>query len=151
MEEVLEIEKTCFEYPWQEEQFIQCLRQRNCIGMVAEYDDQVVGFMVYELHKNQIHVLNFAVALTHRHGQVGTQMVGKLVRKLSQQRRNRIILEIRETNVEAQVFFSEMGFRAVSVLKEYYDDSDEDAYVFQFRHHEAGNYEPTNRIARHNG
>ena len=30
--------------------------------MVAEYEDRVVGFMIYELHKTRIHVLNFAVA-----------------------------------------------------------------------------------------
>ena len=32
-----------FEFPWSEEDFIRCLRQRNCIGMVAEHDEQVVG------------------------------------------------------------------------------------------------------------
>lgn len=34
MQEVLEIEKSGFEFPWSEEDFIRCLRQRNCIGMV---------------------------------------------------------------------------------------------------------------------
>ena len=42
MSEVLEIEKSSFEFPWSEEDFIRCLRQRNCIGMVAEFDDRVV-------------------------------------------------------------------------------------------------------------
>ena len=32
---VLEIEKLSFEYPWTEEDFIRCLRRRNCIGMVV--------------------------------------------------------------------------------------------------------------------
>ena len=49
MPEVLEIEQSSFEFPWTEEDFIRCLRQRNCIGMVAEYDEKVVGFMIYEL------------------------------------------------------------------------------------------------------
>ena len=62
MAEVLAIEAESFEFPWSEEDFIRCLRQRNCIGMVAELDDHVVGFMIYELHKNRLHVLNFAVA-----------------------------------------------------------------------------------------
>ena len=62
MPEVLAIEGESFEFPWLEEDFIRCLRQRNCIGMVAEHEDRVVGFMIYELHKTRIHVLNFAVA-----------------------------------------------------------------------------------------
>ena len=51
MTDVLQIESQAFEFPWTEEDFIRCLRQRNCIGMVAEHEDQVVGFMIYELHK----------------------------------------------------------------------------------------------------
>ena len=85
MPEVLSIEQSSFEFPWSEEDFIRCLRQRNCIGMVAEYDERVVGFMIYELHKDQLHVLNFSVRPDVRRRGVGMQMVNKLVGKLSQQ------------------------------------------------------------------
>lgn len=149
MPEVLEIEKSSFEFPWSEEDFIRCLRQRNCIGMVAEYDESVVGFMIYELHKNQLHVLNFAVRPDFRRRAVGTQMVDKLIGKLSQQRRNRVVLEIRETNLAAQLFFRRSDFRAVSVLRDYYDDTVEDAYVMQYRYKATAKpLEPVNRIAR---
>ena len=36
MPEVLDIERLSFEFAWTEEDFLCCLRQRNCIGMVAE-------------------------------------------------------------------------------------------------------------------
>jgi [ribosomal protein S18]-alanine N-acetyltransferase len=133
MPEVLAIEGESFEFPWSEDDFIRCLRQRNCIGMVAEHDDRVVGFMIYELHKTRIHVLNFAVASDFRRRGVGCQMLAKLTGKLSAQRRSRIVLEVRETNLPAQLFFRENGFRAVSVLKNFYADSPEDAYLMQFR------------------
>lgn len=149
MPEVLEIEQSSFEYPWSEEDFIRCLRQRNCIGMVAEYDERVVGFMIYELHKNQLHVLNFSVRPDARRRSVGHQMVQKLVGKLSQQRRNRVVLEVRETNLAAQLFFKTCGFKAVSVLRDYYDDATEDAYVMHLRYHEESSaVEPVNRIRK---
>src|ERR671912_367951 len=66
MPEVLAIEEQSFEFPWSEEDFIRCLRQRNCIGMVAEHNERVVGFMIYELHKTRLHVLNFAVNASYR-------------------------------------------------------------------------------------
>jgi ribosomal-protein-alanine N-acetyltransferase len=135
MSEVLAIESGSFEFPWCEEDFVRCLRQRNCIGMVAESDDRVVGFMIYELHKSRLHLLNFAVCPEMRRHGVGQQMIEKLVGKLSQQRRSRIILEVRETNLPAQLFFKEVGFRAVSVLRDYYEDTTEDAYVMQYRYH----------------
>ena len=150
MPEVLAIEADSFEFPWLEEDFIRCLRQRNCIGMVAEHEDRVVGFMIYELNKTRIQVLNFASAADFLRRGVGTQMVSKLIGKLSAQRRTRVTLEVRETNLPAQLFFRSAGFRAVSVLREYYEDTPEDAYVMQYRYRsEVPQFvQPTNRIAR---
>lgn len=133
MSDVLRIEQDSFEFAWSEEDFLGCLRQRNCIGMVAECDQQIVGFMIYELHKSRLSVLNFAVAPECRRLGVGTQMVQKLVDKLSQQRRNEILLEVRETNLGAQLFFRQHGFRAVNILRGHYDDTTEDAYVMRYR------------------
>ena len=150
MPEVLDIETRNFEFSWTEEDFIRCLRQRNCIGMVAEYDERVVGFMVYELHKNRLHILNFAVSPDFQRQGVGTAMVRKLIGKLSPQRRNRILLEIRETNLGAQLFFRDEGFRAISVLRDFYDDTVEDAYLMQYRyrHSDMEVDVPSNRITR---
>lgn len=61
MPQVLEIENASFPIPWTEEEFIDCLSQRNCIGMVAERHERIAGFMIYELQKSKLHVLNFAV------------------------------------------------------------------------------------------
>jgi ribosomal-protein-alanine N-acetyltransferase len=150
MPEVLDIEAESFEFPWLEEDFIRCLRQRNCIGMVAEHDDRVVGFMVYELNKTRLHMLNFAVAVDYRRRGVGSQMVAKLIGKLSAQRRTRVVLEVRETNLAAQLFFRENGFRAVSVLRAYYEDTPEDAYLMQYRYRpeKIPFPQPTGRITR---
>lgn len=150
MPEVLDIENESFEFPWCEEDFIRCLQQRNCIGMVAEHDDQVIGFMIYELHKTRLHILNFAVSAPFRRHGVGEQMVAKLVSKLSHQRRTRIALEVRETNLAAQLFFRNNNFRAVSVLRDFYEDTTEDAYIMQYDYqpNEEESTIPINRIAR---
>jgi ribosomal-protein-alanine N-acetyltransferase len=150
MPEVLAIESHSFEFPWSEDDFIRCLRQRNCIGMVAERDERVVGFMIYELHRNRLHILNFAVHPDFRRHCVGHQMATKLIGKLSPQRRSRILLEVRETNLDAQLFFRDLNFRAISVLRDFYDDTTEDAYLMQFRYRPAATeiVIPINRIAK---
>ena len=73
MREVLDVEREAFEFPWSDEDFTRCLRQRNCIGMVAEMADSVVAFMIYELHRAKLHVLNFAVARSHSRLGIGTR------------------------------------------------------------------------------
>tara|TARA_B100000029_G_scaffold307067_1_gene299879 strand:+ start:2828 stop:3499 length:672 start_codon:yes stop_codon:yes gene_type:complete len=151
MAEVLSIERSSFDQPWTEEDFLAHLRQRNCIGMVAEYNQQIVGFMIYELHKARLQLLNFAVSLDYRRLGIGQQMVTKLIDKLSQQRRQEILLEVRESNLEAQLFFKAREFRAVRVIRDHYDDTVEDAYVMRYRLYETASdtipFQPQNRIA----
>lgn len=133
MAEVQRIEKQSFEFPWSEEEFIRCLRQRNCIGMVAERHGRVVGFMVYELHKQRIQVLSLAVHADHRRSGVGHAMIDKLISKLAFARRNRITTDVRESNLDAQLFLKRQGFRAVGVSKGFYEETNEDAYTMVYR------------------
>ncbi len=132
MPEVLEVENQCFEFPWSDGDFTRCLRQRNCIGMVAERNEIVVGFMIFELHKTSLRIINFAVHEQHRRTGIGTTMVAKLTSKLSEQRRTNVIIEIRETNLPAQLFFKSQGFRATKILRDFYEETIEDAYQMQY-------------------
>lgn len=133
MPQILDIESESFETCWSEDEFIRCLRQRNCIGIVAEENDCVLGYLIYELHEDRLHVLNFAVAKAARRRGVGTAMIKTLIGKLTPTWRKRIMLEVRESNLNAQCFFRAIGFKAVLVLRDFYDDTDEDAYVMQYR------------------
>ena len=133
MPEVMRTERASFEYSWTEDDFLRCLRQRNCIGMVAEQGDTVVGFMIYELHKTRLHLLNFAVHPSARRAGIGAMMVAKLVYKLTSHRRQKITLAVRERNLAAQVFFRSHGFKATRMLRNYYEDSGEDAYQMEYR------------------
>lgn len=141
MPQVIDIERRSFEYPWNEDDYVHCLRHRNCIGMVAEADGAlVVGVFIYVLTATQIRVLNFAVHPEWRRIGVGLRMADKLKGKLQAGRRTRIVLEVRESNIPAQLFFASQGFRAVNVIRNFYHDCplesdriDEDAYVMQYR------------------
>jgi ribosomal-protein-alanine N-acetyltransferase len=133
MPEVLQAEQQSFEYAWTEDEFLRCLRQRNCIGMIAECSERVVGYMIYELHKQKLHIMNFAVLPEFRRRGIGSMMISKLYGKLSNHRRTKITLAVRETNLAAQLFFRHQGFKATRVVKGYYSDSGEDAFLMNFR------------------
>lgn len=151
MPDVLRIEHQSYDYPWSEEDFLRCLRQRNCIGMISEIDEKVVGFMIYELHKSRLHVLNFAVDPELRRHHIGMQMAQKLISKLSSHRRTSITTELRETNLAAQIFFRECGFKAVRVVRDFFPDTGEDAYVMQYRFHTHNTEAPVDSMAHFEG
>ena len=137
MPEVIGIEKASYEFPWSEDDFIRCLRQRNHIGMVVENPkncDEILGFMVYELHKNRLHILNLAVHPEYLRHRVGSAMVDKLKGKLSWQRRNKILTEVKENNLVGQLFFKSRVFRATSILRNFYEDSNEDGYIMCYNY-----------------
>jgi ribosomal-protein-alanine N-acetyltransferase len=152
MPEVLAIEHASHAFPWTEEEFLRVLRQRNCIGMVAEQGERVVGFMIYELHKSRLEVLDFAVHPDERKQGIGSQMMTKLVGKLSNHRRTRIVLDVRESSLGSQLFFKAQGFRATEVVRGQFEDTGEDAFVMQFQYEEPAlavrAASPVNRIAR---
>lgn len=149
MPEVLDIESASFEYPWSHDDFITCLQQRNCIGMVAELDGEVVGYIIYEMERSEFHVLNVAVRPDCRRRGVGQQLIEKVIGKLRPRQRTRINLEVRETNLAAQLFFRRFGFQAITVLKDFYDDTAEDAYMMMYQLQETQAAEPVNRLRRY--
>lgn len=134
MPEVLAIENVSFEFPWSEEDFVRCLRQRNCIGQVVESagSGEIMAYTIYELHRNRLHLLNFAVHPKYRKSGIGRALIDKLKGKLSLRRRCGLWCEVRESNLAAAMFFREMGFQCVSLLREFYQDTPDDAYLFRY-------------------
>jgi len=130
---VLKIEINSFpsDRTWSEDDFIDCLKQRNCIGMVAEHDDAILGFMVYELHKGRIHLVNFAVHPEYRHCGIGTAMIAKLKGNLGQTKREVIRVIVAENNLAAQLFLREQGFIAENIVRNHFEDGT-DAINFEF-------------------
>jgi ribosomal-protein-alanine N-acetyltransferase len=79
-------------------------------------------------------------------------MVAKLINKLSTHRRQKITLAVRERNLAAQVFFRAFDFKATKVLRNYYEDSGEDAFQMEYRVGMEFDDEveaPVNRIAQY--
>lgn len=115
---------------WSVDGFLKYLRQRNAIGMVAECNDQIVGYFVYTLAPAYLSVKNFTVDPAYQRLGVGRAMCDKLVNKLGSHKRQSIRLCVRETNLRAQLFFKSQLFRATKVVKEKYPNG-EDGFMMR--------------------
>jgi len=96
--EMVAIDNYYFACPWGEDKFVEVLRKRNHISMVATRNEDledVDGFMVYELGGNYIKVINFAVAPTALRQGLGSQMMAKLKSKLAPKRRRHLDFRVR--------------------------------------------------------
>lgn len=112
--QIMAISDGSFVGGWTEDDFRKCLRQRNCIIMVAEQGEKVVGYVVYELNRTYIRLLNFAVAPSSRRQGVGTALLQKMRYKLCSHRREKLTVTVRESSDTALLFFRAGGLRAVA-------------------------------------
>ena len=72
---VLAIEQESFEIPWTEADFLCLLRKRNSVGVVAERDKVVRGFLLYERYPEYVRLVNIAVDPAVRRQGVGRDIL----------------------------------------------------------------------------
>jgi len=133
----VEIDAACFPLGrrWDAKHFADVLRMRNCIGYVADRGvdhkiDVPDAYVIYELHKKSLVILALAVdPLIQREG-LGRLIIDKLKAKLMQGNRRELIVHVHERSTSAQLFFRAMGFMAVEIVRDHYDDGD--AYEMRF-------------------
>lgn len=89
------------------------LLARNRIAMVAESGHEVVGFMVYLLHKDCVELEHIAVSESHRRNGAGRALLAKIVSKLSERHKTAAIVDVPAENLAAQLFFRACKWRCV--------------------------------------
>ena len=134
MDRVLELDRKCFRDYWSEEDHLKLLRNRNCIGTVFGErilgDDEVKGFMHYELAKDHLHVERFCVDPDYRRMGLGRSAMDRLKNKMDYMKRHFITVDVCETNTDAHLFLKSQEFKCESVL---HYPGERDTYHFVWR------------------
>jgi ribosomal-protein-alanine N-acetyltransferase len=128
---VMEIEQEGFLHPWSRELIERELGHAWSQVLVAEdgADGPVVGYIVFWLVHDEVHVLNVATALAARRRGVGRALM-EAAEGEGRRRGARIAtLEVRRSNVPALSLYRAMGYRQVGVRPNYYAEENEDAIV----------------------
>jgi ribosomal-protein-alanine N-acetyltransferase len=129
--DIINIEQLSYEVAWTKQDFERQLQHKNCIGLVATLKEDIVGYVIYMLHKERIEVINMAVHPKYQKQGIGTTILEKIKNKLGN-KRNRMTVDIEEYNLIAQLFLKSNGFLATRTNK--YSDS-ADSYEMEFFEH----------------
>lgn len=132
MPEVRAIERDSFDSWWKEEDFRTVLTKRNHIGMVAQRGGDIVGFMVYEFCKTQLHIHRLAVCHSARRQGVGTAMIQKLKNRLHTLRRTELTIEVPDSHFDGMMFLRSNRFEPIGIIERFYEEFNHDAYVMRF-------------------
>lgn len=130
---MIDIEKKCFDIPWDSEDFKYALSQRNTISMVACKEDRVIGHFVYQIFLNEIVLLNLAIIPRYQRKGFGRKMVEYIKSKLkgAMTFRSHIRLLCSDRNLSAHLFFKACGFKA-DKIEHHAFGLGHDGYQFKF-------------------
>lgn len=114
--------------------------------LVARQGTQVVGYAGLMVIVGDAHVTTVAVAPAHQHRGLATRLLLVLLRDALVLGAERVTLEVRASNHEAQRLYSRFGFAPAGVRKAYYVDNREDAVIMWAI--DVGTAEYAERLAR---
>lgn len=98
--------------------------------LVAEEAGEAVGFLVYELSLDHFTLLRIGVHPSRRREGIATALLADLAGKLTE-KREIISTEVRERNLDIQVFLRANRYKAVGVIRDHYKN--EDCFLFRFQ------------------
>ena len=91
--------------------------------------EEILGFIVFWLVHDELHVLNIATALEARRGGVGRALMIEAHEAARGRGARLATLEVRRSNTPAIELYRSLGYRQVGVRPNYYADEGEDAIV----------------------
>lgn len=129
---VIAIENRLYEFPWTRGNFSDSLNAGyQC--WVMEQEGRVAGYLVLARGSGEAHVLNISIAADWQGRGLGSALLefaADLARAVGDER---ILLEVRVSNLRAQQLYARRGFREIARRRDYYParGAREDAVIME--------------------
>jgi [ribosomal protein S18]-alanine N-acetyltransferase len=102
------------------------------IAWVAEFDGQVVGFLIGRPAADEFEILNLAVGKKFQRSGIATKLIHGAIETARSAGVAQIFLEVRASNLPGIALYSRQAFRVCGRRKNYYRDPVEDAVLLVF-------------------
>lgn len=138
LDRVIEIENDGFDHPWSADLLRrEMVHDWSTILLATEprpgpggaSREAIVGFVVYWVVHDELHVLNLATAVEDRRRGVALALMEEATARARRAGAALATLEVRRSNEPAQALYRKLGYRQVGVRPNYYVDEGEDAIV----------------------
>ncbi len=138
LDEVLAIEQACFSAPWTRKMLAAELSGNQFANFViAKCPDPlsgslaVAGYFCFWVVFEEVRLMNLAVLEPFRRRGVATRLVCTALQAGVERGATRAMLEVRESNCEAQTLYRRLGFRQTAKRSRYYVNPEEDAVLME--------------------
>ena len=131
---IVDIEKDGFLHPWSRELIERELSHSwSRIVLACDVDrageERVLGYIVFWIVHDEVHVLNVATALEARRRGIGRALMDAAEEEGRARGARLSTLEVRRSNGAALALYLAIGYRQVGIRPNYYAEEREDAIV----------------------
>ena len=128
IKEILNIEKECFKDAWSMEMLADLFLSNGFYGLVAIKNDKILGYIAikYVLDEGEINIV--ATKKDSQRQGVATILLETAQKELLEKGVNKLFLEVRRSNLNAQALYEKCGYKYVAVRQNYYQ-GEEDALI----------------------
>ncbi len=118
------IEKVSFPNPYTKDLFTHYLSHTPGGFLLAEWEGDVVGYIISELEGIDALIVSVAVSPEHRNRGVASLLMREALGSLCKRGR-RVHLQVGAGNVSAMAFYRKFSFKRIGRIKSYYPNGDD--------------------------
>lgn len=129
LDEVVEIEHAAFSQPWSKQGFLDALKHKDTLYLVAEEKGEILGYLGLWQSFEEADITNVAVKSTARRRGVATALLKETRKRAGQRGIAALTLEVRKSNEAAVRLYEKQGFCFAGIRPGFYDMPKEDAII----------------------
>ena len=131
IEAVEAVDKACFSVPWQQTAFLSFLMREGTVFLVAEEDNEIIGYLGIATAYDESDVLKIVVLQEHRRKGAAGALLENAFDKIRAMGVKKNYLEVRVSNAPAISLYRKYGYTDVGIRRNYYTKPVEDALVME--------------------
>ena len=133
LDRIDEIEQQSFSDPYPRAFLNDLYHTPSSIILVADTHMAVVGYVIASAHHDLGRIISIATDPVERRRTIGRTLMGTVFEILRTKGVTTVRLEVRWSNMEAQRFYEQLGFRHSHRIAHYYGDEDARVYLKRLR------------------
>lgn len=123
------LERQIFPDAWSEKSVLETIRQLHSICIAVEKAGRFAGYLLAYEVAGEVEIARIAVDKDLRRQGVGSHLLLQLETICEERKIGKLLLEVRESNEKARLFYEEDGFIEDGIRQKFYTDPEEDAVL----------------------
>jgi ribosomal-protein-alanine N-acetyltransferase len=120
VKQLMSIENNCHSHPWSENTFKSCLDGRYFSEYAKDNNNDVIGFYVGDHVAGEATLMNICVAPSLQGKGYGKALLLQFLQQVKNLEASKVFLEVRASNIAAQMLYMNHGFIEISRRTGYY-------------------------------